>query len=157
MTHGPADLVRIQSEPFDVQAETLALTQTSTDIGAIVTFIGLCRGEKGKLAALELEHYPGMAEREIARVVEEARARWPVGGIRVIHRYGRIAPGEDIVLVVAAGSHRGEAFAAAEYVMDFLKTRAPFWKREILVDGTAGEWVDAKEEDDKAAAKWAGR
>jgi len=146
--------VRLQREEFDAAAEAAALTRGRTDIGALVTFIGICRGaESGEpIAALTLEHYPGMAEAEIARHVEEAITRWPLMGVAVIHRYGRIAPGENIVLVVTASSHREAAFAAAEFLMDYLKTRAPFWKQ---VEGTTGKtWVEAKGADDAAAARW---
>jgi molybdopterin synthase catalytic subunit len=147
--------VCIQAEDFDVAAEIAALTQGRGDLGAVVTFTGLCRDEGGRLAALELEHYPGMAEAEAARVVEEARGRWPLSGVTVIHRYGRIAPGQNIVLVVTASAHRQAAFEAASFLMDYLKTRAPFWKREHLSDGTIGPWVEAKAEDDAAAERWA--
>ena len=147
-------VVRIQSEPFDAAAEGAALTAGRRDIGAVVTFAGLCRSEGDALAALELEHYPGMAEEEIGRVVDEARARWPLLGVTVIHRHGRIAPGEGIVLVVAAASHRAAAFAAAEFLMDYLKTRAPFWKKEHRADGTSGDWVAATAADDRAAERW---
>ena len=146
--------VRLQREEFDAVAEAAALTRGRTDIGALVTFTGICRGaESGEpIAALTLEHYPGMAEAEIARHVEEAKARWPLMGVTVIHRYGRIAPGENIVLVVTASSHREAAFAAAEFLMDYLKTQAPFWKQ---VEAAAGKtWVEAKEADDAAAARW---
>ena len=146
--------VRIQREDFSVADEVAALTRGRGDIGAVVTFTGLCRDEGGRLRTLELEHYPGMAEAEVARVVAEAAARWPLDGATVVHRFGRIAPGENIVLVATASSHRQAAFAAAEFLMDYLKTRAPFWKREHLVDGTAGTWVEAKGEDDQAAARW---
>ena len=146
--------VRVQSEPFDAAAEARALTAGRADVGAVVTFVGLCRDEGGTLAALELEHYPGMAEEEISRVVAEAQARWPLMGATAIHRYGKIAPGEDIVLVVTASAHRVAAFAAAEFLMDYLKTRAPFWKKEHLADGSSGHWVDAKEADDDAARRW---
>lgn len=146
--------VRIQREDFDATAEARAMTQGRRDIGAIVTFTGLCRDEAGALSALELEHYPGMAEDEIARVAAQAEARWPLMGVTAIHRYGKIAPGENIVLVVTASAHRAAAFEAAEFLMDFLKTRAPFWKKEHHVDGTQGDWVDAKDADDKAAERW---
>ena len=146
--------ISLQSEDFDVAAETAALTRGRSDIGALVTFTGICRGaESGEpIAALTLEHYPGMAEAEIARHVEEAKSRWPLLGVTVIHRYGRIAPGENIVLVVTASSHREAAFAAAEFLMDYLKTRAPFWKQ---VEAKTGKtWVEAKDADDAAAARW---
>ena len=146
--------VRVQSNPFDASAEAAALTAGRTDVGAVVTFVGLCRDEGGTLAALELEHYPGMAEDEIARVVDEARARWPLSGATAIHRYGKISPGEPIVLVVTASAHRAAAFAAAEFLMDWLKTRAPFWKKEHLKDGTSGDWVAAKDADDRQLDRW---
>lgn len=146
--------IRIQAERFDAAQETAALTGGDTDAGAVVVFQGLCRDEGGRLAALELEHYPGMAEAEIARLAAQASQRWPLAGLTVIHRYGRIRPGEAIVLVVAAARHRRAAFAAAEFMMDFMKTGAPFWKREHLVDGTVGEWVEAKDSDDAALERW---
>ena len=144
----------IQSENFDVAAELDSLTAGRRDAGAAVSFVGLCRDEGGRLAALELEHYPGMAEAEVARVVDEAVSRWPLLGVTVIHRYGLIRPGEQIVLVAAVSAHREAAFQAASFLMDYLKTRAPFWKREHLVDGTLGPWVEAKVEDDAAAERW---
>lgn len=146
--------IAIQAEPFDVPAETARLVAGRSDIGAIVTFTGLCRDEAGRLSALELEHYPGMAEAEIARVAGEAASRWPLLGLTAIHRHGLIRPGEDIVLVIAASAHRAAAFAAADFMMDYLKTRAPFWKREHLAAGGTGGWVEAKEADDAAAARW---
>ncbi|NVO15941.1 MAG: molybdenum cofactor biosynthesis protein MoaE [Rhodoplanes sp.] len=147
--------VRIQREPFDPAAEVKALIGRRTDIGAVVTFTGICRGaDDGKpVAAMTLEHYPGMAEAEIERHVVEAQARWPLMGVTVIHRHGRMVPGDDIVLVVTMSSHRGDAFAAAEFLMDYLKTRAPFWKKEEGPE-EAG-WVTAKADDDAAAARWA--
>jgi molybdopterin synthase catalytic subunit len=146
--------VRLQRGDFDAAAEQAALTRGRTDIGAVVTFTGICRGaESGEpIAALTLEHYPGMAEAEIGRHVEEAKSRWPLLGVTVIHRHGRIAPGENIVLVVTASSHREAAFAAAEFLMDYLKTRAPFWKQVESRSGTA--WIEAKGADDAAAARW---
>jgi molybdopterin synthase catalytic subunit len=147
-------VVRVQAEPFDAAAEAAALVQGRTDVGAVVTFTGLCRDEGGRLAALELEHYPGMADAEIGRIARAAGRRWPLSGLRVIHRYGRIAPGEPIVLVVAASAHRQAAFEAASFLMDYLKTRAPFWKKEWGTDGSEGEWVAAKDEDDAAAERW---
>jgi molybdopterin synthase catalytic subunit len=146
--------IRIQPEDFDAAAETRALTRGRRDIGAVVTFVGLCRDEGGQLEALELEHYAGMAEEEIARVVEQARARWPLDGVTVIHRHGKIGPGAQIVLVATASSHRAAAFAGAEFLMDYLKTRAPFWKKEHLADGTRGAWVEAKDVDDRAMERW---
>jgi molybdopterin synthase catalytic subunit len=146
--------IRLQREEFDVAAETAALTRGRTDIGALVSFTGVCRGDEAgePISALTLEHYPGMAEAEIARHVEDATTRWPLLGVTVIHRYGRIAPGENIVLVVTASSHRQAAFAAAEFLMDYLKTRAPFWKQ--VERGGGKIWVEAKDADDVAAARW---
>lgn len=144
--------VRVQEGDFDVAAESAALAALGNDVGAIVTFTGLCRDEDGRLEALELEHYPGMAEAEIGRIAEEAAARWPVHGITVIHRHGRIRPGENIVLVVTASVHRQAAFDAANFLMDFLKTRAPFWKKEH--GRSKGDWVSARDADDAAKAKW---
>jgi molybdopterin synthase catalytic subunit len=144
----------IQREDFDVASELEALTAEDANAGAAVSFVGLCRDENGRLAGLELEHYPGMAEAEVARVVDEAASRWPLIGATVIHRYGLIRPGERIVLVATASSHRDAAFAAASFLMDYLKTRAPFWKREHLADGTLGPWVEAKAQDDAAAERW---
>ena len=146
--------IRIQREDFDVAAEIAGLTKGRADIGAVVTFSGLCRDERGALSALELEHYPGMAEAEIGRIAAQALERWPLQGLTVIHRHGKIAPGENIVLVVAASSHRQAAFEAANFLMDYLKSRAPFWKKEHLADGTQGGWVEAKEADDEAADRW---
>jgi molybdopterin synthase catalytic subunit len=151
----PLAEVSIQAEPFDVAGELAALTRDLQGrAGAIVTFTGLCRDEGGRLTALELEHYPGMAEAEIGRVVEAARGRWPLQGVRVIHRHGLVAPGDGIVLVLAASAHRVAAFEAASFLMDYLKTQAPFWKREHLADGTIGGWVEATQADDAAAARW---
>jgi molybdopterin synthase catalytic subunit len=147
--------IRLQREVFDAAEEAAKLTRGRTDIGALVTFSGICRGDEngGPIAALTLEHYPDMAEAEIARHVEEAQARWPLLGVTVIHRYGRIAPGEVIVLVVTASSHREAAFAAASFLMDYLKTRAPFWKQFEKAAGKT--WVEAKAADDAAAERWA--
>jgi len=146
--------IRIQAAPFDTAAETAALTEGRGDIGAVVAFTGLCRDEGGRLAALELEHYPGMAEAEIARIAAQAESRWPLLGLTAIHRFGKIAPGEEIVLVLTASAHRRAAFEAAEFLMDYLKAHAPFWKREHLRDGTVGAWIEAKEADDQAAERW---
>jgi molybdopterin synthase catalytic subunit len=146
--------IRIQQADFDVAQEIAALSEGRTDIGAVVSFSGICRGsENGEpIAALTLEHYPGMAEAEIARHADEALSRWPLQGLTVIHRFGRIAPGQNIVLVVTASSHRQAAFEAAEFLMDYLKTNAPFWKREESEKGTS--WVAARDHDDDAAARW---
>ena len=149
-----AATVCLQREDFDAAAEAAKLTRGRTDVGAVVTFTGLCRGaESGEpIAALTLEHYPGMAETEILRHVEDAQSRWPLLGVTVIHRYGRITPGENIVLVVTASSHRQAAFEAAEFLMDYLKTRAPFWKQVESASNTT--WVEAKAADDAAADRW---
>ncbi|MCW5692064.1 MAG: molybdenum cofactor biosynthesis protein MoaE [Pseudolabrys sp.] len=151
--------VKVQSEPFDVSAETAALTRGRTDVGALVTFTGICRGDENgePIAALNLEHYPGMAEAEIESHAAEAAQRWPLSGVIVIHRYGRIAPGDDIMMVATASSHRAAAFAAADFLMDYLKTRAPFWKQVEKASGKNGSektWVEAKADDDAAAARW---
>ena len=140
--------IRIQEADFDIAREISALTNGHTDIGAVVSFSGICRGsEDGQsIAALTLEHYPGMAEAEIARHADTAMTRWPLTGVSVIHRVGRITPGENIVLVLTASQHRQAAFQAAEFLMDYLKANAPFWKREESADGTS--WVDARHHDD---------
>jgi molybdopterin synthase catalytic subunit len=148
--------VRVQAEPFDPAAE-LAAFSPEGEAGAVVGFTGLCRREEGRLSALELEHYPGMVEAELVRLVGEAAGRWPLMGVTVIHRHGRIAVGETIVLVITAAAHRDAAFSAAAFLMDWLKTRAPFWKREIRADGTAGAWIEAKASDDRAAERWVSR
>jgi molybdopterin synthase catalytic subunit len=146
--------VSIQREDFDPTAEIDGLTAGRADVGAVANFLGLCRDEQGRLSALELEHYAGMAEAEVRRVADEAVLRWPLLGLTIIHRYGLIRPGERIVLVAATSSHREAAFRAAEFLMDFLKTRAPFWKREHLLTGELGAWVEAKDTDDLAASRW---
>lgn len=146
--------VRVQADDFDIAAEMDRLTVDRRDIGAVVTFTGLCRDEGGRLAALELQHYPGMAEAEIMRMASEAAERWSLTGLTIIHRFGRILPGENIVLVVAASSHRRAALEAADFLMDYLKSRAPFWKKEHLADGAPGHWVEAKEEDEEALKRW---
>jgi molybdopterin synthase catalytic subunit len=147
--------VRLQREPFDAAAEAAKLRSGRSDIGALVTFTGICRADEGgaPLVAMTLEHYPGMAEAEIGRHVEAAERRWPLLGLTVIHRYGRLEPGEEIVLVVTAAAHRQDAFAAAEFLMDYLKTRAPFWKQVEYADRKG--WVDAKQSDDALADRWA--
>jgi molybdopterin synthase catalytic subunit len=146
--------IRIQEDDFDIAREIAALTRDRTDIGAIVSFSGICRGDEdnAKIAALTLEHYPGMAEEEIGRHVDEAVARWPLNGVTVIHRVGRIRPGENIVLVLTASQHRQAAFQAAEFLMDYLKTSAPFWKKEETA--TRSGWVEAHARDDQAASRW---
>jgi molybdopterin synthase catalytic subunit len=152
--------VRLQTGDFDAAAESAALSRGRVDVGALVTFMGICRGaDDGRaLVAMTLEHYPGMAQAEIERHVEEAQQRWPLLGVTVIHRYGRLVPGDNIVLVVTAASHRAPAFEAAEFIMDYLKTRAPFWKMEEWADGEAEgrTWVEAKAIDDAAVERWHG-
>jgi len=147
--------IRLQRDDFDLATESARLTGADTTIGAVVSFVGRCRGDEDghAISALTLEHYPGMAEAEIARHVEEALTRWPLKGVTVIHRYGRIMPGDNIVLVLTASSHRQAAFAAAEFLMDYLKTRAPFWKSDERPDGDRN-WIDARDADDDAAARW---
>lgn len=146
--------IRLQREDFDAGAEAAALTRSRTDIGAVVTFTGICRDHEGGhgVSAMTLEHYPGMADEEIARHVAEAETRWPLLGVTVIHRFGRMMPGDNIVLVATASAHRQAAFEAASFLMDYLKTQAPFWKLEERPDGQ--DWVVAKEADDAAAARW---
>ncbi len=144
--------IRVQEAPFDLAAEVAALTAGRADVGGLASFLGVCRGDGG-LAAMTLEHYPGMTERAIARIAEEAEARWPLLGITVIHRIGRLVPGEPIVLVLTASAHRAAALDSCAFLIDWLKTRATFWKREEFADG-ASRWVEAKESDDDAAARW---
>lgn len=150
----PRIVFRVQAEPFDAAKEIDVLAGLGDDVGAVTSFTGYCRSEGGRLLALELEHYPGMAEEEIGRVVHEAVTRWPLTGLTVLHRFGMMRPGDGIVLVVTASSHRLASFEAAEFLMDYLKTRAPFWKKEHRADGSSGEWVEAKELDDEAASRW---
>jgi molybdopterin synthase catalytic subunit len=142
--------IRIQDADFDVAGEIAALTASRTDIGAVVTFSGICRGDT--TTALTLEHYPGMAEAEITRHAEQAMTRWPLTGLTIIHRVGRILPGQNIMVVLTASAHRQAAFQAAEFLMDYLKAHAPFWKREETATGTG--WIAAKSDDDDAAARW---
>jgi len=143
--------IHIQSEDFDVSDEIEALTAEQTLTGAVASFVGYVRGDGG-LTAMTLEHYPNMTEHEIAHIVAEAQSRWPLTGTTIIHRIGRLAVGERIVLVAVASAHRGAAFAACEFLMDYLKTRAPFWKQEER--GGKSEWVEAKTSDDAAAERW---
>jgi molybdopterin synthase catalytic subunit len=147
--------VRVQIEDFDIGREVAALTAGSTDIGAVVTFTGVVRGTAGDaaIASMTLEHYPGMTEAELEQVEAEAHKRWPLYATRIVHRVGTLAPGDNIVLVVTASAHRHAAFEAAAFLMDYLKTRAPFWKKETDAAGT-GHWVDARESDDEALERW---
>ncbi|BCJ90127.1 molybdenum cofactor biosynthesis protein MoaE [Terrihabitans soli] len=146
--------VRLQTERFETGAEIVRLTSGRTDVGAAVSFTGLCRadGETGTISAMELEHFPGMAEEELSRLEAEARKRWPLLDILIVHRYGRLVPGDEIVLVVTLSAHRQAAFEAANFVMDALKTSAPFWKKEERADGTS--WVEAKDSDERARNRW---
>ena len=148
----PPITIRVQKDDFDLTAEVASLSALSRDIGAVVTFSGVCRDEDGRLGALELEHYPGMAEAEITRIAAEASARWRLLGITIVHRFGKLMPGENIVLVATASVHRQEAFEAASFLMDFLKTRAPFWKKEHGPESPG--WVRATAADDEATDRW---
>ncbi len=146
--------IAVQAEPFDFQAEVHALYRSNPKVGAVASFLGLVRdvNEGETVSAMTLEHYPGMTEKALADIVEQARARWEVLDACVIHRVGPLKPTDPIVLVAVASAHRGDAFAACEFIMDFLKTRAPFWKKEATPAGE--KWVDARESDDRAAARW---
>ncbi len=146
--------VRIQNSPFDAQAEVDALREGDLEVGAVVTFVGTVRdvNDGDAVATLELEHYPGMTEKALEAIVDEARARFDVRGVLVIHRVGVLAPAEPIVLVAVTSAHRGEAFEACRFVMDYLKTRAPFWKKERTPAGD--RWVEARDSDEDAAARW---
>ena len=148
--------VRVQAEDFDVSAEIAALRRGNPKIGAVASFVGVVRdvNDGDSVAALNLEHYPGMTEKAIEAIVAEAKARWEIVDVTVVHRVGELRPLDQIVLVVAAGGHRGDAFAACEFIMDYLKTRAPFWKKEQTPQGT--RWVEARSSDDEAAERWAG-
>ena len=144
--------VRVQSAPFDMGAETKAFTETAKGAGAVVTFSGLVRDEGGTLSGMEIEHYPGMTEKALASICDEAFKRWSLVDALVIHRHGPLKPGEQIMMVATAARHRADAFQAAEYLMDYLKSRAPFWKKETGSDGTS--WVDAKDDDEDALERW---
>ena len=147
-------MIRVQSENFDLAAEIAALTKGKTDIGGVVSFIGLVRdvSDGAKVAAMTLEHYPGMTEKQLAAIEAEACARWPLSASLIIHRYGRLMPGDQIMAVVTASAHRQAAFEAAEFLVDWLKTKAPFWKLES--DGVAESWVEAQASDNTAAERW---
>ncbi len=145
-------MIRVQEEDFDIGAEIARLRVGRTDIGAIASFAGAVRGEAAGVAAMTLEHYPGMTEKELARIEAEARSRWPLLDCLIVHRVGRLAPGDNIVLVVTLSAHRRAAFEAAEFLTDYLKTKAPFWKAEESAAGSA--WVAARESDDADAARW---
>lgn len=147
--------VRVQYEDFDIGAEIEDLTRGAAEVGAIVTFTGVVRAGtgRGRLREMVLEHYPGMTQAELARVRGEAHRRWPLQASKIIHRVGTLAPGDNIVLVIAMSAHRQAAFEAANFLMDYLKTQAPFWKKEVMEDGT-GQWVDARESDTEAMERW---
>jgi molybdopterin synthase catalytic subunit len=145
--------IKVQSEDFDVGAEIAAMTAGRTDIGGIGCFVGTVRDNGRTVSGMTLEHYPGMTERSIGKIADQAAERWPLLGCTVIHRVGPLRPGENIVLVIAASAHRQAALDATAFLIDWLKTKAPFWKREDLADG-GGAWVDAREEDDSAASRW---
>ena len=144
--------VIVQEAPFDFGAEAAAFASVRHDMGAIVTFTGIVRDNAGGLSAMEIEHYPGMTTKALEKIAAEAVSRWSLGDALVIHRHGRMAPGEMIMMVATAAPHRADAFAAAEYLMDYLKSRAPFWKKEIGADGA--EWVAAKDADEAALERW---
>jgi molybdopterin synthase catalytic subunit len=144
--------IAVQSEPFDLGAEVSAFTAAVRGAGAVVSFTGLVRDEGGSLSGMEIEHYPGMTEKAIRGIAGEAVSRWELVDALVIHRYGRLGPGEAIMMVATAAPHRADAFAAAEYLMDYLKSRAPFWKKELGADGEA--WVAAKDADEDALKRW---
>jgi molybdopterin synthase catalytic subunit len=146
--------VSIQTQDFDVAAELAALRAASSQAGALVSFVGLVRdfGADGKIAGIHLEHYPGMSEKALEKIVAEAKQRWQLLGVRVIHRVGELGPSEQIVLVATASSHRADAFAACEFIIDYLKTSAPFWKKELTATG--GQWVETKDTDLARSARW---
>jgi len=152
----PAARVRIQTEDFDLSAEVAALRAGDVGVGAVASFIGTVRdrngGQAGEVSAMELEHYPGMTERAIEAMIDEAHRRFDLRGARVVHRVGPLAPGDQIVLVVVSSAHRGQAFQACEFLMDYLKTQAPFWKKETTAAGA--RWVDARSSDDAALERW---
>jgi len=144
--------VKVQSEPFDMGAEVAAFTETAKGAGAVVTFSGLVRDEEGAVATMEIEHYPGMTEKALEKIRTEAMDRWSLTDAMIIHRHGRMSPGDQIMMVATASRHRADAFAAAEFLMDYLKSRAPFWKKESGANGE--DWVAAKDEDEAALKRW---
>ena len=147
-------MIKVQREDFDIGAELASLTAGNTKIGGLATFVGLVRdlADQGAVAAMTLEHYPGMTERRLAEIEAEARSRWPLEGVLIIHRYGKLEPGDRIVLVATTSAHRQAALDSCAFLIDWLKTKAPFWKLEEGSKGAA--WVEAKESDDRAADKW---
>ena len=144
--------IRVQAAPFDLGAEANAFAARQVGMGAVVTFSGIVRDLGGDLQAMEIEHYPGMTESALAGIAEEAAARWGIGDALILHRYGRLGPDEMIMMVATSARHRGDAFQAAEFLMDYLKSRAPFWKKEVT--GTDASWVDARDEDEDALTRW---
>lgn len=154
MPAGIQPIIRIQADLIDIGAETEAIADGRTDTGAVVTFSGFCRDENGRLSGLELEHYPGMAEAEIARLAMIAISKWDLTALTAIHRYGLVSVGENIVFIAVASAHRHAAFEAASFIMDYLKTSAPFWKREHNADGSRGDWVAPKQSDEVAQKRW---
>ncbi len=144
--------VQVQSDPFDFATEAGVFARGLSGVGAVVTFAGVVRDLAGDLSAMQIEHYPGMTERAIAAIAAEAVDRWSLADALVIHRYGTLGVGEPIMMVATAAAHRGDAFAAAEFLMDYLKSRAPFWKKELTAHGA--EWVAAKDEDEAALRRW---
>jgi len=144
--------VRVQSEPFDMGAEVDAFTTRVAGAGAVVTFSGLVRDDGGTLAAMEIEHYPGMIEKALETIRAKAMDRWSLADAMIIHRFGSLRPGEQIMMVATAARHRADAFKAADFLMDYLKSRAPFWKKEVGKDGA--EWVAAKDQDESALSRW---
>ncbi len=148
-------MIRVQKDDFDIGAEIAALKAKRTDIGAIVTFTGTVRDQDGTIGEMTLEHYPGMTEAELARIEQDAHARWPLQASLIVHRTGTLKPGDNIVLVVTASAHRDAAFEAAKFLMDYLKTSAPFWKRETGPQGS--RWVEAKADDEAARTRWSPR
>jgi molybdopterin synthase catalytic subunit len=147
--------VRVQPDDFDLGAELATLRAGRTDIGALVSFTGLVRDMDGRLTGFELEHYPAMTEKALRDIEAQARARWPLQASLIIHRYGPLAPGDQIMMVATASAHRAAAFEAAEFLMDYLKSRAPFWKKETTPEGA--RWVDARDEDEAALERWSTR
>ncbi len=147
--------VRVQKEDFDIGAELAALRRGRTDIGALVSFSGLVRDVDGDLKSMELEHYPGMTEKALEGIAAEASERWHLQDALIIHRFGKLKPGDQIMMVAAASKHRAEAFEAADFMMDYLKSRAPFWKKEDGVKGT--DWVDARVQDEQALDRWSSK
>lgn len=146
--------ISVQSEPIVIEAAASIIASDDHSVGAVASFVGLCRDDGGRLSALELEHYPSMAERQLRAIVDAACARWPLDGAVLYHRYGKVAPGETIVYVAATSRHRDAAFDGVRFIMDYLKTDAPFWKKEHLKDGSEGEWVSAADKDDLARKRW---